>query len=123
MYTDRKDITANEFLERFDKKEKFAEYEISNFIEQFQVMEEEGEDRRWSRTVSVLLQVNDRYFILFYERGLTENQDDEYLEQPIEVFTPKYAAYISYRTRVYNKEGVCVDSFEGLLNEHIEEEE
>ena len=35
MYTDRKDITANEFLERFDKKEKFAEYEISNFIEQF----------------------------------------------------------------------------------------
>ena len=72
--------------------------------------------------MSTLSQLGDRYFVTIWEHGLTENQDNEYDNQPVEVFNPKFKQYISYRTVFYDKDGKIVDSFDGLLNEHIEED-
>ncbi len=49
-------------------------------------IEEKGEDRRWLRSVSTFFKTDDnRWFCLVWEEGLTENQDDEFWEQPYEV--------------------------------------
>lgn len=45
------------------------------------VEEIEGEDRRWSRTNLVILGVDDKYFQIEYEHGLTEYQENEYWGQ------------------------------------------
>lgn len=49
-------------------------------------IKEEGEDRRWLRSVSTFFKTDDdRWFCLEWEHGLTENQDDEFWDQPYEV--------------------------------------
>jgi len=49
-------------------------------------IKEKGEDRRWQRSVSTFFKTDDnRWFCLVWEEGLTENQDDEFWEQPYEV--------------------------------------
>lgn len=45
------------------------------------VEEIRGKDRRWTRTNQVILKINDRYFRIKYEQGLTEYQENEYYSQ------------------------------------------
>lgn len=51
-----------------------------------EVSREEGENRRWSRIVTIVRKVDDRYFEISYDQGLTESQEDSYDYQPEEVF-------------------------------------
>lgn len=108
-------------LSKIDNNEKLSEREIRDLLE-YKIMKDEGEDRRWSKSVRTLVQLENRYFIIDWESGLTEYQDDSYLNQPKEVFNPKYKQYTSYITIVYDKEGKSYSSFDGLLNEYIEED-
>lgn len=41
--------------------------------------------RRWSETIYTYIKVLDRYFCIIWEKGLTENQDNMYYNQPEEV--------------------------------------
>ena len=50
------------------------------------VEQQDGEDRRWQRSVYTVVRLKDRYFSLCWEQGLTENHEDEFFEQPSEVF-------------------------------------
>lgn len=45
-----------------------------------------GEPRRWSRSASTISQIGDRFFLTEWECGLTEYQDNEFYDNPIEVF-------------------------------------
>lgn len=45
----------------------------------------EGSMSRWSITTTFIFEVEGRLFALDYERGLTEMQEDIYLNQPYEV--------------------------------------
>ena len=118
-------MSEKEFLEhcltKIDLKQPLTEREISDLLE-WEVMKDEGEDRRWSRSITSLIEINGRYFTIDWEHGLTENQDNSYMNQPIEVFNPKFAVYTTYETRVYDREGNFKDSFDGLLNDVIEED-
>lgn len=77
--------------EKFLNKEEFTPDEVEQVIwegvegiEQIEILE--GEDRRWSRTDIIVFKVDNRYFELEYEHGLTEYQENEYYSQkPVEV--------------------------------------
>lgn len=45
-----------------------------------------GENRRWSRSVTTIFELCGRYFSIDWEEGLTECQDNEFYNQPVEVF-------------------------------------
>lgn len=79
-------MTNKEFLERYDKKEKFSESELEE-LEYFGegIDRIEGANRRWTRTIKNIFKVEDRYFALEFEEGLTEMQDNMYYNQPYEV--------------------------------------
>lgn len=79
-------MTNKEFLERYDKKEEFSESELEE-LEYFGegIDRIEGANRRWTRTIKNIFKVEDRYFALEFEEGLTEMQDNVYNKQPYEV--------------------------------------
>ena len=104
-------MKIEDILSKFDNGEELTEREIREVIE-YGISEDCGEDRRWSRTVSVLSKINDRYFYTEYEEGLTENQEDEYDNQPTEVFKePDYIEVIRYKISDYmTKDRKCLFS-------------
>jgi hypothetical protein len=71
-------------------KEDWQEFE---YYEGFTVVDTvEGDDRRWSRTVTVVLKSEEsgKHYMWEYERGLTEYQDSEYRgDSPVEVVPVK----------------------------------
>lgn len=65
-------------------KRKFTELEVNNLVWENEVERTEGEDRRWSRTNTSIVDVDGKLYRLFWEEGLTENQDNGYSEQEAE---------------------------------------
>lgn len=66
--------------------EELNESEIKELKWESNVIEEtNGENRRWTRSVDTIIEVDGRYFCIMWEQGLTECQPDEYWEQPYEV--------------------------------------
>lgn len=53
---------------------------VDNFIK---IKEEEGENRRWSRTNRIIIQdeKTNKYYSIYWEEGLTEEQENEFEEQ------------------------------------------
>ena len=45
------------------------------------VDEIEGKDRRWSRTNTTIVQIEDKFYSVYWECGLTECQENEYEAQ------------------------------------------
>ncbi len=70
---------------KIDNNEKFTDDELGDLTYcTEEVHRKEGADRRWSRTVDYLFEVEGRTFHIRYEQGLTENQENTY-KQPVEV--------------------------------------
>jgi hypothetical protein len=55
-----------------------------------------GENRRWSRTVTSIIKLLDRFFEVVWEEGLTENQEDSFSDYPKEVFPVLYGKTTKY---------------------------
>lgn len=68
----------------YEGAQDFTERELSELTER-EVDREEGENRRWSRSVGVIIKIHDKYFSIDYEEGLTEYQENIYDNQPVEV--------------------------------------
>ena len=83
--------TAIEKLERGEKLEdeelralaREVEYANSDGIEY--VAEVEGEDHRWQREISTVIKAHGRYWRIDWMRALTEESDDDFWDQPVEV--------------------------------------
>ena len=80
-------------LNKIDSKEKLTEREISNLVD-YEVEREEGDDRRWSRSITSYIKLKDRYFCIEWECGLTEMQENEFYNQPYEVTKNTYEKII-----------------------------
>ncbi len=81
-------MTKQEFLRKFDSKEKFTEKEIKNLIFYDDVNEVdriEEEKERWTQSIAVIIEINGRYFKLRYDEGLTEMQANIYYTDVVEV--------------------------------------
>jgi hypothetical protein len=89
------DKYEEELLKKIDNKEKLTKSELKMVIHEFEFESEFGDNRRWSRGVTTISKIGDRYFSTNWENGLTENQENEYYEQPIEVQKKTYPKTIT----------------------------
>lgn len=84
-------MTKKELLYKIKNKIKFTEEEVMEIItfksKLFSSKDLEyvdynpQENRRWSRSVNLVYQVDDINFMLSFEEGLTEYQENDYFEQ------------------------------------------
>ena len=72
-------------VDKIDNKIELTEDEVRNLVfrEAYEVTA--GENRRWSRTISSLFEYEDRLFMIYWEQGLTESQENTFYDQPYEV--------------------------------------
>lgn len=94
---EQKEYYAEHFDEimvhKIDNNEPLTEDELKALVyENYNVSRSQGEvarmigdNRRWTRTVSSVIELCGRYFEIDCEQGLTESQENEFLEQPYEV--------------------------------------
>lgn len=80
-------MTKQEFLKKYDEGYEFNEKEIKNIVFDYehQVDEIEGEDHSWQKEMKTIVNFGDRYFAIDWMSGLTEHQENDFLEQPYEV--------------------------------------
>ena len=82
-------------VNKIDNKEKLTRDELSEIIFSYEVDSEYGDNRRWSRTVSTVVELCGRFFMVDWEEGLTESQENEYYNQPYEVKKHTYEKTIT----------------------------
>lgn len=81
-------------VNKIDNKENLTEKELRNVVFDYEIETEYGENRRWTRSVSTVVKLCNRFFMIEWEEGLTEYQPNEYLEQPYEVEKKEYEKLI-----------------------------
>jgi hypothetical protein len=87
-------MTTKEFLQRYDDSGYFTEQELEvlwwdDLLETHAptVQDEEySEPDRWNILVNKVIQVDDRYFMIYKYQGNTEYQENYYGIQPDEVY-------------------------------------
>ena len=72
-------------IDKYDNKKPLTKEEVRELIWNYDYKRLEGENRRWSRWVNVIIKLKDRYFMVGYDEGLTEYQDNEYYTDITEV--------------------------------------
>lgn len=91
-------------IKKIEAGEHLTESELRKLVFNFnEVYREEGEDRRWSRSVLSVIDVNDELYAIEWEEGLTENQENSFYEQPYRVELKKEEVTI-IKTTVVKKE-------------------
>ena len=90
VYKDDKDVLylSKTIQEKVLNGEELNEEELrclSSGVAGHLIEEIEGDDHRWQREMSVIFEIQGRYFRLDYMKGLTEHQEDDFYEQPYEV--------------------------------------
>ncbi len=73
-------IYEKEFLNKYDSKHEFSEYEIEEalygglkWVDRIH-----GENRRWTRRIDQIVQAGDRFFKISYDQSLTKTRKNEY---------------------------------------------
>ena len=85
-YNSEWDKNEVKMLIKIDNKETFTERELKALIWEFDEADcIKGDDGRWSRNITSIIRLGDRFFSINWEQGLTENQDDYGFTQPEEV--------------------------------------
>lgn len=83
-----------DYLEKIHNKVKLSESElrelVCNSIEDIY-----GENRRWCRGVTSIIQLGDEFYALNWDQGLTECQENSYYEQPYRVEQRTYEKTIT----------------------------
>ena len=86
-----------ELLAKIDNKEKLTESEISDLVYECECEVKYGQNRRWSRSATTISKLGDRYFRIEWENGLTENQPNEFYNQPVEVELKEYEKIVKVK--------------------------
>ena len=96
------ELTEAEHLEMLMNGKKFSRNELRDLIDMYDFKTIEGEDRRWQRTKQSFLKIKEKYFVIIWEEGLTEKQENDYDNQPYEVIKKETKILIPehYETKV-----------------------
>ena len=62
-------------------KKKFSANEVEDLVYSHAVEIIEGESRRWSRTNIAIVESDGKFYEVWWEQGLTENQEDGFKAQ------------------------------------------
>ena len=81
---------AEYYLNKLDNGEELTERECLDMAYEFDIENNYGDNRRWSRMVETICDLNGRYFRVFWDQGLTEMEPDACYEQPYEVELNEY---------------------------------
>lgn len=93
-----------EFLNRYDAGDHFSSEELEEMIFDCDKVEEHrGDCHRWTQSVTTIFKVEDRYFRIYWQRGLTEYQENEYYNQPEEVVLHEYEKVVHVKEWVSRK--------------------
>lgn len=79
-------------INKIDNGEKLSERELSTLVWEYEIERDNG---RWTRSISSVVQLQDRCFCLNWEEGLTESQENEFYYQPYEVEKKTYEKTIT----------------------------
>lgn len=77
-------VNIEELKNKIINGEKLSEEEVKNIVYEdlfYQVDRVEGEDHRWARKIDLIYEIDGNYYRIYYYRGLTECQEDEFWEQ------------------------------------------
>ncbi len=81
---------------------KFTRGDRVNFAFELDACEvKEGHDHRWQREMTTVAKLGDRFFKMNWMAGLTESQDNDFDEDPVEVekvITEKIVKVITWNT-------------------------
>lgn len=73
-------------VKKIESGEKLTERELRTVVfETNEIERNEGDNRRWTRSVKSIVEMCGRYFCIYWEEGLTECQENEFYDQPYEV--------------------------------------
>ncbi len=81
-------------VKKIGAKETLTEKELRR-LRDYEIECTFGENRRWTRSAHSILSLCDRFFSLDWEEGLTESQENEYMDQPYEVEKHTYEKTIT----------------------------
>lgn len=74
---------------------KLEEHEIEQLVNEYEIETNEGDDNRWTRNMQTIIEISNRYFSIWWQKGLTEMQENMYIEQPVEVKRHTYQKTIT----------------------------
>ena len=90
------DDEEKKILTKIDSGEKLSEKELK-FLVEYEIERHAGENRRWTRSIESIVEIGGRHFSVDWEEGLTECQENEFYEQPVEVEMHEYEKTITVR--------------------------
>lgn len=72
-----------EMLEKIVNKERLTERELSTLVYEGEEVDEiEGEDTRWTRCMTTVINLCGKNVAIDWQKGLTECQENEFYDQP-----------------------------------------
>lgn len=78
---DIRKATNREILEKIESGYVFEERELEELVYSGKVVDNQyGDKGRWTRSVYTIIQLEDRFFGIDWEEGLTESQEDLFYE-------------------------------------------
>lgn len=83
-----KKVEHPEIIQKILDGQKLEEDELQEAVYEFDAYQFEtiaGGDSRWSRYMTTILKIEDRYFRVNWDEGLTEYQEDSFFDQFEEV--------------------------------------
>ena len=84
-------INEEDIVKKIDAGEELSEKELKFLIWDCNRVDEQiGAPRRWMQSVESVVEINGRFFMIPWDRGLTELQEDEFWYQPFEVTKHEY---------------------------------
>lgn len=86
VYYDYKYTWEERMLKKLENGEELSESEISNLTFELPIeYEEEGDNRRWSKSRLTVVDLLGNLYAIDWDEGLTENQENEFYNQPYKV--------------------------------------
>lgn len=84
-------------LQKIDSGDDLTETELERLVFDNEIERIIGENDRWTRPIESIIKLCDRYFKICWEEGLTENQTNQFFDQPYEVELDTYKRLIEVR--------------------------
>lgn len=80
------DVSYDEIVAKLKNGERLDEYETKVLVwDGYRVDEIEGDDGRWTRRISTIIDIDGELWRIDWDRALTECQENEYWRQPYKV--------------------------------------
>lgn len=86
VYLDYKYTWEQRMVQKLEKGEELSESEVEDLCYQLdKIYEEEGDEGRWERHMTTVVDLEGVHYAIDWSRGLTEGQENMFYEQPYKV--------------------------------------